>query len=166
MGAYFARRGYPLSVLATRVRDRRLDGILVALRRSVGMNVLERSRSLMGAFRCLKQGGMLGVLMDQDTSVESVIVDFLGHPAKTPVGPVKLATGTGAAVVPMAMLMDPGGKYRIEVKEPVAIDGNGESLDRDVAKCSDAIGDFIRAEPTQWVWMHKRWKSVSAGMYK
>ena len=130
------------------------------------MTVLERSRSLLGAFRCLKQGEMLGVLMDQDTSVESVVVDFLEHPAKTPVGPVKLASGTGAAIVPMAMLMTDGGRYRIEIKEPVEIDGGGDMLKRDVSKCSGAIEDFIRSEPTQWVWMHKRWKSVSAEIYK
>jgi len=166
LAAYLARKGYPLTVLATPVRNKRLDGLLVGLRRSTDMTVLERSRSLLGAFRCLKQGEMLGVLMDQDTSVESVVVDFLEHPAKTPVGPVKLASGTGAAIVPMAMLMTDGGRYRIEIKEPVEIDGGGDMLKRDVSKCSGAIEDFIRSEPTQWVWMHKRWKSVSAEIYK
>ena len=63
-------------------------------------------------------------------------------------------------------LMTTEGKYRIEVKEPLAIGGNGDTLERDVARCSEAIEEFIRLEPTQWVWMHKRWKSVSAEMYK
>ena len=166
LGGYLALRGYPLNALVTRVRNRRLDDLLVGLRRSAGTTVLERSRSLLGAFRCLKQGELLGVLIDQDTSVESVLVDFLGHPAKTPVGVVKIASGTGAAVMPMAMLMTPDGRYRFEIKEPIAIDGNGDSLERDVTKCSKAIEEFIRSEPTQWVWMHKRWKSVSAEMYK
>jgi KDO2-lipid IV(A) lauroyltransferase len=166
LGGFLALRGYPVNVIATRVRNRRLDDLLVGVRESTGIRVLERSRSLLGAFRCLKQGEILGVLMDQDTSVESVVVDFLDHPAKTPVGPVKLASGTGAAIVPMAMLMTTEGKYRIEVKEPLAIGGNGDTLERDVARCSEAIEEFIRSEPTQWVWMHKRWKSVSAEMYK
>ncbi len=165
LGAYLSLRGYPINVLVTRVRNRRLDDLLVGLRRSAGMTVLERSRSLLGAFRCLKKGEILGVLIDQDTSVESVLVDFLGHPAKTPVGPVKLASGTGAAVVPMVMLMTPDGRYRVEIKEPITVGGNGDALDRDVQKCSKAIEEFIRSEPTQWVWMHKRWKSVSAGIY-
>jgi KDO2-lipid IV(A) lauroyltransferase len=166
LGAYLARKGYPVNVLATRVRNRRLDDLLLGLRRSTGMKVLERSRSIMGAVRCLKDGEILGVLMDQDTSVESVVVDFLGYPAKTPVGPVKLASGTGAALVPIAMLMNPDGTYRIEVEEPLVIEGNGDSLERDVAKCSAAIEGFIRSEPAQWVWMHKRWKSVAADIYR
>jgi KDO2-lipid IV(A) lauroyltransferase len=166
LGGYLALKGYPVNVLATEVKNKRLDHLLVGIRESTGMKVLERSRSLMGAFRCLKQGEILGVLMDQDTSVESVVVDFLGHPAKTPVGPVKLASGSGGAIVPMVMLMTPDGKYRIEIKEPLAIGGNGDTLKRDVEKCSKAIEEFIRSEPTQWVWMHKRWKSVSSEMYQ
>jgi KDO2-lipid IV(A) lauroyltransferase len=165
MGSYLARRGYPVTVLATRVRNSRLDDLLLDIRRNSGINVLERSRDVLGAFRCLRNGGMLGVLIDQDTSVESVTVEFLGHPAKTPVGPAKLASSTGAAVVPMAMLMTPEGKYRIEIREPVIVNGDGISLDADVARCSEALEEFIRLEPTQWVWMHKRWKSVFSDMY-
>jgi len=166
LGGYLALRGYPINVLATRVKNKRLDSLLVGIRESAGMKVLERSSSLLGAFRCLRKGEVLGVLIDLDTSVESVVVDFLGHPAKTPVGPVKLASGTGGAIVPMVMLMTSEGKYRIEIKEPVSIGGNGDTLQADVEKCSKAIEEFIRSEPTQWLWMHKRWKSVAAGLYK
>ena len=47
----------------------------------------------------------------------------------------------------------------------LAIGGNGDTLERDVARCSEAIEEFIRSEPTQWVWMHKRWKSVCSEIY-
>jgi KDO2-lipid IV(A) lauroyltransferase len=164
MGGYLARIGYPLNVLATRIRNSRVDDLLVGLRRRTGMKVLERSRGLLSAFRCLKKGEMLGVLMDQDTSVESITVDFLGHPAKTPVGPAKLASRTGAAVLPMVMLMEPDGTYRIEIKEPIRLNGDGALAD-DVEKCSRALEEFIEREPAQWAWMHKRWKSVFSEMY-
>jgi KDO2-lipid IV(A) lauroyltransferase len=165
MGAYLARKGYPVNVLATRLRDQRLDDLLVGLRRQAGLKVLERSRNTLGAFRCLKKGEMLGVLIDQDTSVESVTVDFLGHPAKTPVGPAMLASRTGAPVVPMAMLMTPEGKYRIEIREPISSNGDEASLKGDVAAYSKILEEFIRLDPAQWVWMHKRWKSSFSEMY-
>ena len=165
LGAYLSLMGYPLTVLATSMKDSRLNDLVVDLRSSVGLKVVERSRGLPEAFRCLKRGEMLGVVIDQDTSVESVIVDFLGRPAKTPVGPVKLASRTGAAVVPMAMLMTDDGDYQVEVKEPVTIGDNGSSLEHDVEKCSKAVEEFIHRTPSQWVWMHKRWKSVLSDMY-
>jgi KDO2-lipid IV(A) lauroyltransferase len=165
MGAYFALNGYPLNVLATRMNNAPVNRELLGLRRSAGLKVLERSGELMGAVRALRRGEMLGVLVDLDTSVESVIVDFLGRPAKTAAGYVKLATVTGASLVPMAMLLRQDGRYEIQVHEPVEISGNGDSLESDVQECSRAVEDFIRQEPTQWIWMHKRWKSVCSEIY-
>jgi KDO2-lipid IV(A) lauroyltransferase len=165
LGAYLSLAGYPINVLATGLKDSRLNNVLIELRRSAGLRVLERTHELIGAVRCLKKGQVLGVLIDQDTSVESVVVDFLGCPAKTAVGFVKLAARTGAALIPMAMLMTEGGRYEIEVCEPVDISGDIDSLEEDVEKCSKAVESFILKEPSQWVWMHKRWKSVFSEIY-
>jgi KDO2-lipid IV(A) lauroyltransferase len=154
-----------VTVLATRLKDSRLNNLLLSLRRSTGLSVVERSKGLRRAFRCLKKGEVLGVVIDQDTSVESVIVDFMGEPTKTPVGPVKLAARTGATIVPLAMLMTDKGDYELEVSKPISISGDDTDLEQDVERCSKAVEQFIRKEPTQWVWMHKRWKSVKSSMY-
>jgi KDO2-lipid IV(A) lauroyltransferase len=165
LSAYVSSTGCRVSVLATRMKDARLDDVVVGLRRQLGVVVLERSRGLREALRCLRRGEVLGVLIDQDTSVDSVVIDFLGRPAKTAVGPVKIAARTGAAIVPMAMLMAGDGRYRVEIREQIVIDGTEASLTKDVERCSKAVESFIRAEPSQWVWMHKRWKSVIADLY-
>jgi KDO2-lipid IV(A) lauroyltransferase len=165
LGAYLSLMGYRINVLATRLKDARLDDLVVGIRRNVGLAVLERSGGAKEALRCLKRGEILGVLIDQDTSVDSVVVDFLGKPTKTAVGPVKLASRTGAAIVPLAMLMTEEGEYRIDVREPVAVSGDEGLLREDVERCSKAVEAFVRAEPSQWVWMHKRWKSTSADLY-
>ena len=164
MAAYLARKGYPVNVLARPVKNGRLDDILIGIREEAGIRVLDRSRALLSALRCLKDGELLGVLIDQDTGVESVVVDFLGHPAKTPVGAAKLASSMGVPILPMAMLMKPDGTYRLEIKPPLDLNGAGD-LQGDVARCSKALEEFILEEPTQWAWMHKRWKSVRSDMY-
>ena len=165
LGAYFSLMGYPVSVIATRLKDPNLDELVVGMRQDSGLGVIERSRGVKEALRCLRRGEILGVLIDQDTAVDSVVVDFMGRPAKTAVGPVKLASRTGAAIVPLAMLMTEEGGYRIEVKEPVYVTGDETTLHEDVERCSKAVEAFIKAEPSQWVWMHKRWKSISSDLY-
>jgi KDO2-lipid IV(A) lauroyltransferase len=165
LAAYLSMIGYSMHALATRVHNARLDELLLGLRRSAGVRIYERSSAVKSALRCLRQGEFLGVLIDQDTSVESVVVDFMGKPAKTAVGPVRLALRTGAPLVPMAMLMADDGTYRIEISEPIEVGDNGATLEQDVERCSKAIEDFIRREPSQWVWMHKRWKSVRSDLY-
>lgn len=165
LATYLCRSGYPLSVLAARLKDSRLDDLVAGLRRRGGTAVLERSRGLKEAIGCLRRGEILGVLIDQDTAVSSVVVDFLGLPAKTAVGPVRLSAMTGAAIVPMAMMMTADGCYSLEIGNEVEIGGTGDSLKEDVERCSKAVEGFILAEPSQWVWMHRRWKSVLSDLY-
>jgi len=166
MGAYFALMGYPANVVATTLRDNKLNNIINEIRESSGMRVLERRKGTMGVMRCLRRGEALGVLIDQDTSVQSVEVDFMGVPARTAVGPVRLAARTGATILPAAMLMTDDGKYHVEIREPLCIVGKPGTLVDDVRKCSEAVESFIRKQPTQWVWMHKRWKSVRPEIYR
>ncbi len=166
LGAFFAKMGYPVNVVATTLRDDKLNNVIVEIRESSGMNVLERRKGTMGAMRCLKRGEILGVLIDQDTSVQSVEVDFLGSRAKTAVGPVRLSAKTGATILPAAMLMTDDGKYHIEIREPICVVGKPGTLLDDVKKCSGAVEEFILRQPTQWVWMHKRWKSVQTDLYR
>jgi KDO2-lipid IV(A) lauroyltransferase len=166
MGAYFALMGYDVNVVATSLRDDKLNDIIIDIREGSGMKVMERRKGTMGAMRCLRRGEILGVLIDQDTSVQSVLVDFLGKPAKTAVGPVRLSAKTGAAILPVAMLMTDDGKYHVEIREPVCVVGKPRTLKDDVAKCSRAVEEFILKQPAQWVWMHKRWKSVEPGLYR
>ena len=166
MGAYFAMMGYPVNVVATTLRDDKLNDVIISIREGAGMKVLERRKGTMGAMRCLKRGEILGVLIDQDTSVQSAEVEFLGRRAKTAVGPVRLAASTGATILPVAMLMTDDGKYHVEIKEPICVVGKPRTILDDVKKCSRAVEDFILKQPTQWVWMHKRWKSVQPELYR
>jgi KDO2-lipid IV(A) lauroyltransferase len=166
MGAYFALRGYPINVVATTLRDNKLNDIINQIREGSGMKVLERRKGTMGAMRSLKRGEVLGVLIDQDTSVQSVEVDFLGVRAKTAVGPVRLSAKTGAAILPAAMLMTDDGKYHVEIREPLCVVGEPRAVLEDVSACSRAVEEFILKQPEQWVWMHKRWKSVRPDMYR
>lgn len=166
LAAYFSMQGYTVNVVASPLRDPRLNRLVTNMRKQVGLRVVDRSKGLLEAVRCLRRGEILGVLIDQDTSVESVFVNFMGIPAKTAIGPVRLAKQTGAKIVPLAMLMGDDGNYRIEIKEPIELDGEDVSIEASVERCSKEIEDFIRRAPAQWVWMHKRWKSVLSDIYK
>jgi Kdo2-lipid IVA lauroyltransferase/acyltransferase len=165
LAAYLSKTGYRVNVLASRMKDARLGRLVSDMRRRAGLTTIERTSGLKDALRCLGRGEILGILIDQDTAVDSVVVDFLGKPAKTAVGPVKLALHTGAAVVPMAAMGSADGTYRIDVGEPLVLSGDREELAADVAKVSKAVEAFIVRDPAQWVWMHKRWKSVVSEMY-
>ena len=83
--------------------------------------------------------------------------------AYTPVGPVLLAMKTRAALLPLAIHIRDDNTHLIELKEEIELQLTGDQeMDKRVntQRCSKAIEDFINQYPTQWVWMHERWKTV------
>ena len=163
LAAYFSMIGYPLAVIVRPLRDQRLEKLIESLRRSKGMKPISRMTNVKAAYSWLKRGGILGVLIDQDTSVKGVFCDFFGRPAYTPAGPAYLALRTGAAIVPMAIQLEDDGTHVVRIKKPIVVP---ENLNSDawvlsvMQACTRAIEDYVRYRPAQWVWMHERWKTV------
>ncbi|MDZ7292049.1 MAG: lysophospholipid acyltransferase family protein [candidate division KSB1 bacterium] len=163
LGAWIAAH-YPLKVVGATLYDPRLDAILLQERETAGYQSLPRDASgTRQILRWMKQGGLLGMLIDQDTTrVDGEFVDFLGQLAYTPAGPVVIAERTGAALVPMAIYMNDDGTHTVEVRPEIKLQNTGNArVDRirNVEMCSKAVEAFIREHPTQWVWMHERWKT-------
>jgi KDO2-lipid IV(A) lauroyltransferase len=110
--------------------------------------------------RALKGNSILGILIDQDTKVQSLWVPFFGRLAKTPRAAADLAIRTGA--VPMLGFCTRVGplRYRITMQEVPLPDLEGEEGVRALtAELTRGIEAQIRAHPEQWVWIHQRWKS-------
>ncbi len=108
--------------------------------------------------RALEHGEILGLLIDQDTRVQSVWVPFFGKLAKTPRAAGDLALRTGAAVMLGFCQRDAAsGRYLLRMHEvPVNADDTAETL---TARLTLGIEAAIRRAPEQWVWVHRRWRS-------
>ncbi|MFH1784197.1 MAG: lysophospholipid acyltransferase family protein [bacterium] len=161
LGAYLSLVGYPISVIARRVYDERLNKLLVDIRQSKGVMCVLRDESSKQLLRCLRSNRALGVLIDQDTKVQGVFVDFFGRKAYTPQGLATLALRTGAAVVPSFIVRD-GYKHKIILKEELSLTHSGDEakdLEINTQTFTKIIEEVIRQHPSQWVWMHERWKT-------
>ena len=77
-----------------------------------------------------------------------------------------LALKTGCALVPMAIHIEEDHTHVLTVKPEIEFERTGD-IEKDrlvnTEKCSKAIEAFIREQPTQWVWMHERWKTRPEG---
>lgn len=163
--AWFAQRGFRISVIGRKVYDPRLDRLLNSARARWGVRVIDRDEGAREALRALRQGQALGILIDQDTRVASVEVDFLGHKAKTPTGAAALARKTGAAVVPLAIHRLPDGRHRLTVLPelgPSKLADREAQILEDVQRQTAAVESLIRLDMTQWAWMHLRWTEKPA----
>ena len=163
MGAFLSFKGYPINVIGAPIYDPRLDALVVKNREHSGMKYIARGDATRQILKVLRNNEVIGILIDQDTKkVDGVFADFLGHPAYTPVGPIVLAMKTKSAIVPMAIHLRNNGTHFITVRERLNLKFSGQTEhDRlyNTALCNQALSDFIRQQPTQWVWMHQRWKT-------
>jgi KDO2-lipid IV(A) lauroyltransferase len=162
LAAYLTLKGYRGPVIARRIYFDKYDQALRRLRASKNVEVIYRDESPKKILKVLKSGGMVGVLADQDVdSVEGVFVDFFGKLAYTPVAPASLALATEAAILPCFLIRE-GSKRTFVVEKPVELEITGNK-ERDIAtntqKWSHVLESYIRKYPSQWVWMHKRWKT-------
>jgi KDO2-lipid IV(A) lauroyltransferase len=162
LARYVALEGYPAAVIAKETSDARTSELLEGLRTSSGLRVIWRGRE--GAakemLRALKSGHILGLLIDQDTKVQSVFVPFFGQLAKTPRAAADLALRTGAAVLLGFCVRQATGHYRITMRDLPMPQTLGETAVVELTHALTAgIEAQIRITPSQWVWMHRRWKS-------
>lgn len=162
LARFITQEGFQVSVVGKETSDPRTTRLLEDFRLSGGMRVIWRGHE--GAakqlLRTLKSNAILGMLIDQDTKVQSVWVPFFGKPAKTPRAAADLVLRTGAAPILGFCTREGPLKYRITVRELATPAGRDEAaVEKLTTDFTRGIEAQIRAHPEQWVWMHERWKS-------
>jgi len=161
LAAEMARLGYPVTVVARRIRDRRFQALVAELREAAGLQVLDRdSPDFVRDVRSgLDQNRIVALLIDQDTRGAGVWVPFLGRPARTPPGAAVLALRKRAAVVSIFIERRPEGGHRITLQPIEEVAGRGrEDIVSLTARMTEAIESQIRRNPVEWVWWHERWR--------
>ncbi|MBX7138985.1 MAG: lysophospholipid acyltransferase family protein [Oligoflexia bacterium] len=142
-------------------RSALLHRLLLKLRSAYGAETIWRNdrggaRELL---RVLRSGGCLAALIDQDTRVKGVFAPFFGRAALTPVSLVELAVREQTPIFAAFAFRTAPLHYRVFIKE----------LDKQLppAQILTAynleLERLIRQFPEQWVWFHKRWRSLPDG---
>ncbi|MDR1543680.1 MAG: hypothetical protein LBS50_04570 [Prevotellaceae bacterium] len=147
------------------VKGALIQKTMVWFRARRGMKNFERGGSYQHLVEGLQAGNCLILMIDQDTDVKGCFVQFFGRETYTPLGAARLAADTDAAIVPMAMQRLETGKYLFEIlpeMEVVKTDNPQQDLITNTQAQSLVIEGFIRKNPTQWVFMHRRWKTTPA----
>lgn len=157
-----ALRGLKPNIIGTTLKDARLNDLLMNYRNAFGAIAIERGRETFRLMKALKSGGAIAILIDQDTNVKSVPVDFFGKKASTPIGAAVMALKTGASVIPTTIYLGADNLQHMEIfpEIPIISTGNEEAdILTNTQRFTTFIEQQIRKHPEQWVWMHERWKT-------
>ena len=111
----------------------------------------------------LRRGGTLWYAPDQDMrGKDSAFVPFFGIPAATITATHHLARLSGAVVIPFFHKRNTDGGYTLRLEAPLAgVPGN--DVIADTAHVNACIERMVREAPTQYLWIHKRFKSRPPG---
>ena len=157
-----AMRGLNPNIIGTPLKDPRLNELLWNYRNGHGAIAIERGKETFRMIKILKSGGSVALLIDQDTKVKTVFVDFFGKKAATPAGATILALKTGAAVVPTYVHLAEDGLQHMQILPEIPLrktENEEEDIVYNTQVLTQFIEDTIRKYPEQWVWMHERWKT-------
>jgi len=156
----------PMHIMIRPLDNPAIDRLVEDRRRLSGNHLIIKWDSARSVLRALHQNEAVGVLIDQNTSLqEGVFVDFFGTPACANMAFAKIAAKTGAAVIPgFAVWSDEERRYILKFHPPLEIPGDPAADPADATRRLHAVLEcVIREHPGQWLWIHRRWKTRPQG---
>ena len=137
-----------------------VDRWIVAQRSKCGSREqIAKGSGVKRMFTFLRRGLPVYMLVDQKTN-EGLAVPFFGRFAMTTPAPAALALKLNATLLPISLRRTQGARFEMAYHPPVQFTPSGDH-DRDVlaltTQINDVLEQMIRAEPSQWLWVHRRW---------
>jgi KDO2-lipid IV(A) lauroyltransferase len=159
MASLLAREGFPITTMARESYDPRFHALVYdRLRRRRRVDVIYRGSpgAPTALVRALRQGRVLGFLIDLPGRLPVRPVSLLGQPSQAPMGPARLALRLGSPVVIGSPMPGHDGLPEVFIAHlPTADLVAGEEGEAILTqRMADALSDRIRAWPTAWPWMH------------
>lgn len=147
----------PCGVVFQRLSNRHMDAHVRQARGRMNVALFERKEGFHAACEMLRQGGIVGVLMDQHAGDAGVWCPLFNRLASTTPLTATLALRTGAALVMAAMNTDGVGRWKLTIRKP--IDLPGRDVNAGTARLNLELERLVRVLPEDWFWVHQRWKT-------
>lgn len=149
-----------MSVVARRQNNPYLNRMVEKMRMNYDNRVIYKNNALRNMIAVIRKGGVIGLLVDQTVfPKEGVMIPFLGRTAWASKAPVIMARKTGVSILPTFHHRE-GGHHILTIHPECVFEGadSNEGLVANVKHYSEYIERFIIAHPTNWYWVHRRWK--------
>lgn len=155
-------RTIELLVVTKRLAVRSLDRLWQVTRARRGVGLVSDRGALAQARAVLARGGAVAMMIDQvpDSLRHAQRVVFLDQAAWVDRAPATLAARAGAPLVVAASRRDRSGDHVLEVLEILVPPRRaGQAwVDQATGQATQALDRFVRARPSQWLWLHRRWR--------
>jgi len=139
------------------LRNKDLDRLINRDRSRQGVATFDRKRGFNAAIALLREGGIVGVLVDQSAGDGGTWMPFFNRLASTSPLAATLAIRTQSPVIPIAIYTAGFAKWRVVVREAIPYDpARPAELTHQI---NTVLAEQIRESPADWFWVHNRWKT-------
>lgn len=154
---------FPTTVITKNIKNSTINQLWMDARSRFGLKFVPAHNSYRQCLTALRKNEIVAFVLDQNMiDTEGVFVDFFGKKACTSPGLAYMSAQSGAAVVPVFMIRLANGRHLIKALPPIPPppDRKPETIHAFTQLYTKVIEDIIRQYPDQWIWIHRRWKTV------
>ncbi len=158
-----------LTVVGRALGIEELDRELEESRARFGVEVLDKKGATKELIKTLKNGNHIGMLVDQNCGEKSgVLVDFFGKKARHLHSGSILSRKFDAPIVFVHSKIEDE-KNIIKFVEVYRVK-KSDDIDRDILEATQKQAEveerYIRENPKEWFWFHRRWKNQHEEIYR
>jgi len=160
--------GLQMVGVAKKLRNVRLDRIIHHIRTRFGNRILYKKGALPEMVQMLRQGEIVGILVDISRRFDGVKVDFFGRKATATPAAALLGLRCRSPIIPGFCHREVNGELVVEIERPIEIQRTGDlrfDLQTNTQLITDRVEQAIRNYPEQWNWTLKRWKEFYPTLY-
>ncbi len=150
---------YRFSAIFQGLANPYIDRYLRRTRAGSGNILFDRRTELLKCVRFLREGGVVGVLIDQGAGYAGLWTPLFGRLTSSSTLAATLSLRSGHPVVPIAINTVGHARWKMTISEPVfpPEDGDTEAF---TARINRLLEEQIRRHPADWLWAHNRWKPL------
>ncbi len=162
LGGLLFSRFYPVDAMYRRHNNDLMEEIITRGRRRYFGQPIERS-DIRSVIKALRKNHIIWYAPDQDFGrKQSVFARFFNVPAATITATSRLAKLNGSPILMLAQHRLPDGSYELELFPVVEGFPSGDD-EADAQRINDELERAIRKDPSQYMWVHRRFKTQPDG---
>ncbi len=161
INAYFR----PSTVVGQPLKNIYLNKVVKKFRSMWGTTVLPKKGALKGLMKALRNGEIIGLVVDQAVKPEEGIeVRLFNKRTLFTSVMVTLAKRYNTPILPIFCIRERPGLFKIAVYSPILVKNEADTR-MILQRVVNTIEDIILRYPEQWFWVHKRWKKTYPYLY-
>jgi len=164
LGYVLATLGCPTVSVARPLDNPLINEFVLGVRERKGQKIIDKKGATNDVTAALSNGGMVGFIADQNAGPKGIFVDFFGRKASAykSIGLLAMQYNVPIVVGYARRTREDAFKFNIGTQDviyPVDWQDKPDTLLYITQRYTKAIEDFVTAEPGQYLWVHRRWKT-------